>query len=114
MKTILLDTSVLPDCLSILKDAGHTIIGPMSNDTPERRAAFATAHAIIIASAWQIDEEALAMAPMLQVVGRPGIGIDNVDTNACTRHGVCVVHTPDAPTQGTAEHAFTLLLALAN
>jgi D-3-phosphoglycerate dehydrogenase / 2-oxoglutarate reductase len=113
VKTILLDTNVLTECTAILTGAGHAIVGPMPSDTPERRQAFATANAIIIASAWQIDDTALAMAPMLQVVGRPGIGIDNVDTDACTRHGVCVVHTPDAPTQGTAEHAFTLLLALA-
>jgi D-3-phosphoglycerate dehydrogenase len=99
LKTILLDTNVLPECMSILKEAGHTIVGPMPGDTPERRAAFATANAIIIASAWQIDEAALAMAPHLQVVGRPGIGIDNVDTDACTRHGLCVVLSPDAPTQ---------------
>ena len=113
MKNILLDTGIYPDGLAILQAAGHNLIGPMPNDTPERRAAFATAHAIVIASAWQIDDAQLAQAPMLQVIGRPGIGLDNVDLDACTRHGVCVVHTPDAPTQSTAEHAFTLLIGLA-
>ncbi|MBI3734140.1 MAG: hydroxyacid dehydrogenase, partial [Chloroflexi bacterium] len=55
----------------------------------------------------------LAQSPTLQVVGRPGIGIDNIVLADATRHGVCVVHTPDAPTRSTAEHAFTLLIGLA-
>ena len=114
MKTILLEATIHPDGLAILKNTGHRLVGPMPTDTPERRQVFAEAHAIIIGSVWQINDESLAQAPNLQVVGRPGIGIDNVDPDACTRHGVCLVHTPDAPTQSTAEHAFALLITLAH
>ena len=113
MKTILLDMPLHPQGLAILKAAGHAVVGPMPADTPERRAAFAAANAIIIGSVWQIDDGTLAQSATVQVIGRPGIGIDNIDLDAATRHGVCVVHTPDAPTQSTAEHAFSLLIALA-
>ncbi len=113
MKTVLLDMPLHPQGLAILQAAGHEVIGPMAADTPERRAVFARAHAIIIGSAWQINDETLDQSPTVQVVGRPGIGIDNIDLDAATRHGACVVHTPDAPTQSTAEHAFSLLIALA-
>lgn len=113
MKTILLESTLVPDALAILKHAGYNLVGPMPKDTPERRKVFAECHAIVIGSAWQIDDEQLEQAPNLQVVGRPGIGIDNVNLADCTKHGVCVIHTPDAPTQSTAEHAFTLLLACA-
>jgi D-3-phosphoglycerate dehydrogenase len=113
MKNILFEFVAQPDGIAILRSAGHTIIGPMPTDTPERRNALAEAHAIIVGSGWQINDAVLSQAPNLQVVGRPGIGIDNVDLEAATKHGVCVVHTPDAPTRSTAEHAFTLLLALA-
>ena len=113
MKTILLDTVIHPDGMAILQAAEHKLVGPMSTDTPERRKALAEAHAIIIGSAWQINDAVLSQAPNLHVVGRPGIGLDNVNLEAATKHGVCVVHTPDAPTRSTAEHAFALLLALA-
>ena len=113
MKTILLDMVVHPDGMAILQAAGHKLVGPLSTDTPERRKALAEAHALIVGSGWPINDAVLSQAPSLQVVGRPGIGIDNVDLEAATKHGVCVVHTPDAPTQSTAEQAFTLLLALA-
>src|SRR5712692_8442976 len=113
MKTILLDTMLHPDGMAILRAAGHTLVGPMSKDTAERRKSLAEAHAIIVGSGWPIDDTVFAHAPNLQVVGRPGIGIDNVDLDAASRHGVCIVHTPDAPTQSTAEHTFTLLLVLA-
>jgi D-3-phosphoglycerate dehydrogenase len=113
MKTILLDTMLHPDGMAILSSAGHTLVGPMTTDSAERRKSLAEAHAIIVASGWPIDDAVFSHAPNLQVVGRPGIGLDNVDLDAATKYGVCVVHTPDAPTQSTAEHAFTLLLALA-
>jgi D-3-phosphoglycerate dehydrogenase len=113
LKTILLESNIVPDGIAILKNAGYTLVGPMPKDTPERRNVFAECHAIVIGSAWQINDEQLEQAPNLQVVARPGIGIDNVNLDDCTKHGVCVVHTPDAPTQSTAEHAFTLLLGCA-
>jgi len=113
MKTVLLEAGLHPDGLAILKEAGFEAVGPLSTDGPERRAVFARAHAIIISSLWQIDGAVLAQSSTLRVVGRPGIGIDNIDLDAATHQRVCVVHTPDAPTQSTAEHAMALMVALA-
>jgi D-3-phosphoglycerate dehydrogenase / 2-oxoglutarate reductase len=112
-KTVLLDSTLHPEGLSVLNEAGFEVVGPFSQDTPERRKLFARAQAIIISSLWEISADVLAQSPTLQAVGRPGIGIDNVDVDAATRQRVCVVHTPDAPTQSTAEHAIALMLALA-
>lgn len=53
------------------------------------------------------------IGPTLKVVARPGIGIDNVNTQAATERGILVIHTPDAPTESTAEHTVALLMALA-
>ncbi len=113
LKTILLDTTLHPDGLAILNAAGFNVVGAMTKDTAERREVFVRAHAIIISSLWDINDAVLAQSQTLQVVGRPGIGIDNIDVDAATRHHVCVVHTPDAPTQSTAEHAMALMVALA-
>ena len=69
--------------------------------------------AVIVRSATRIDAEALAAAPMLRVVARAGIGLDNVDVRAATKAGVMVVNAPQSNIVSAAEHAVALLLASA-
>ena len=69
--------------------------------------------AVIVRSATRIDAEALAAAPMLRVVARAGIGLDNVDVGAATKAGVMVVNAPQSNIVSAAEHAVALLLASA-
>lgn len=72
------------------------------------------ASAVITASVIPINGEFMDEAgPTLKVVARPGIGVDNIDIPAATERGIMVVHTPDAPTESTAEHTVALLLAIA-
>ncbi len=75
--------------------------------------ALADAAAVLIRSATQIDAEALAAAPRLEVVARAGIGLDNVDVAAATERGVMVVNAPTSNIVSAAEHAVALLLAAA-
>ncbi len=75
--------------------------------------ALADAAAVLVRSATQIDAEALAAAPNLQVVARAGIGLDNVDVAAATERGVMVVNAPTSNIVSAAEHAVALLLAAA-
>lgn len=60
-----------------------------------------------------IDREGLAKAGNLKVVGRPGVGVDDVDVAACTELGIPVVIAPGANTRSVAEHGMTLMFALA-
>ncbi len=69
--------------------------------------------ALIIRSGTQVTARVLESADRLKVIGRAGVGTDNVDVGAATRRGVIVMNTPDANTIATAEHAFALLLASA-
>ena len=71
------------------------------------------ADAILIRSATNVDAQALAAAPLLKVVARAGIGLDNVDVPAATARGVLVVNAPQSNIITAAEHALGLLLALA-
>ena len=71
------------------------------------------ASALIVRSATKVDEEMIAAAPNLAVIGRAGIGVDNIDIEAATRHGVMVVNAPDANTISAAEHTMALILAQA-
>ena len=69
--------------------------------------------ALIIRSATTVDEDLLKAAGRLKVVGRAGIGLDNVDIAAATRRGVVVMNTPDGNVITTAEHAIAMTMSLA-
>lgn len=68
--------------------------------------------ALVIRSATKVTEELLDAAPHLKVVGRAGIGLDNVDIPAATKRGVVVMNTPTGNVVTTAEHAIAMMLAL--
>ncbi len=69
--------------------------------------------ALIVRSQTKADAELIDRAPSLKVVGRAGIGIDNVDVEAATRHGIVVVNAPQSNVISAAEHTLALLLSLA-
>ncbi|MDP3182460.1 MAG: phosphoglycerate dehydrogenase [Desulfobaccales bacterium] len=71
------------------------------------------ADALAIRSATKVTAELLNAAPRLKVVGRAGTGLDNVDIAAASKRGIVVMNTPGGNTITTAEHAVSLLLALA-
>jgi D-3-phosphoglycerate dehydrogenase len=68
---------------------------------------------LAIRSGTKVTEEVLQNAPSLKVIGRAGIGVDNIDVAAATQHGVVVMNAPGGNTVTTAEHAITMMLALA-
>ncbi|CAN5416916.1 phosphoglycerate dehydrogenase [soil metagenome] len=68
---------------------------------------------LIVRSGVQVDAQALAAGARLLVVGRAGVGVDNVDLDAATRAGVTVVNAPTGNTIAAAEHTLALLYALA-
>lgn len=69
-------------------------------------------HALVIRSSTKVTEDLLAAATALKVVGRAGIGLDNVDIPAATKRGVVVMNTPGGNVVTTAEHAIAMMLAL--
>ncbi len=76
-------------------------------------AALHDANALIVRSAVQVDDALLAHAPQLRVIGRAGVGVDNIDTEAATRRGIVVMNTPGANAVAVAELTLGLMLALA-
>ncbi len=68
--------------------------------------------ALVIRSATKVTEELLDAAPKLKVIGRAGIGLDNVDIPAATRRGIVVMNTPEGNAITTAEHTIAMMLAL--
>ena len=69
--------------------------------------------ALVIRSQTRVTAPVLQAGARLRVVGRAGVGVDNVDVESATRRGVIVMNTPGGNTISTAEHAFSLLLSVA-
>ena len=73
----------------------------------------ADAEAIIVRSATKVTPEVMGKTPKLRVVGRAGVGVDNVDVEVATERGIVVMNTPSGNTISTAELTFSMLMALA-
>lgn len=70
----------------------------------------AAAEGLLVRTYTNVDDALLEHAPRLKVVGRAGVGLDNIDLDACRRRGVRVVYTPDANTQAVVEYVLGLML----
>lgn len=68
--------------------------------------------ALIVRSATRVSADLIARAPRLRVIGRAGVGVDNVDVGAATKRGIVVVNAPQSTVVSAAEHTIGLLLAL--
>lgn len=80
-----------------------------AHDDPRFAALLKEADALIVRTYTIVNEKLLARAPKLRVVGRAGVGLDNVDQAACAKRGVVVVNTPDANTQAVVEYVTALI-----
>ncbi len=113
MARILVTEQIAQGGLDRLSEAGHEVVVRTDLAPDGLRDEIVGAHALIIRSATQVDEEVLAAAGDLMVIGRAGIGLDNVDVAAATRRGVMVVNAPQSNVVSAAEHTMALLLAQA-
>ncbi len=111
MARILVTEEIAEGGLDRLRAAGHQV--DVETDLSKLDTAIVGAHALIIRSATQVTAEVLELATDLMVVGRAGIGLDNVDVDAATRRGVMVVNAPQSNIISAAEHTMALLLAQA-
>ena len=113
MARVLINESITDAGLDCLRAAGHQVdirSGLSGGDLAE---ALQGAQALIVRSATQVTAEVLDAVDGLVVVGRAGIGLDNIDVRAATRRGVMVVNAPMSNSVSAAEHAMALLLAQA-
>jgi D-3-phosphoglycerate dehydrogenase len=76
-------------------------------------AELADADALVVRSAVQVDAKLLEAAPKLRVIGRAGVGVDNIDTDAATHRGIVVMNTPGANAVAVAELTLGLMIAMA-
>jgi D-3-phosphoglycerate dehydrogenase len=113
MARILVTEQLAERGLASLRDAGHTVEGALGLSPEQLLSTVPGAAALIIRSATKVTADVLEAATGLVVVGRAGIGLDNVDVAAATRRGVMVVNAPQSNILSAAEHTLALLLAQA-
>ncbi|MGH9302392.1 MAG: NAD(P)-dependent oxidoreductase, partial [Acidimicrobiales bacterium] len=113
MSRILVTEELAPAGLAAMADAGHQVDVQVGLSPEELVSVMPGAHGLVIRSATKVTAQVIKAGSDLVVVGRAGIGLDNVDTDAATKAGVMVVNAPQSNILSAAEHAMALLLAQA-
>jgi D-3-phosphoglycerate dehydrogenase len=110
---VLIADKLSPAAAQIFKDRGIETDIKVGLDRDQLIAIVGQYDGIAVRSATKITEKVFAVADKLKVIGRAGIGVDNIDVNAATSKGVIVMNTPFGNSITTAEHAIALMFALA-
>ncbi|HEY6430287.1 MAG TPA: phosphoglycerate dehydrogenase [Acidimicrobiales bacterium] len=113
MARVLVTEKIAQSGLDLLSQAVHEVDVQEGLSPDDLLGAVVGAHALIIRSATKVTAKVLAAGTSLQVVGRAGVGLDNVDVAAATERGVMVVNAPTSNILSVAEQAMALLLAQA-
>ncbi len=113
MPKVLISDKLSPRAADILSERGVEVDVKPGLAPEELAAIIGDYDGLAIRSATKVTADILAAAPNLKVVGRAGIGVDNVDIPAATARGVVVMNTPFGNAVTTAEHAISMILALA-
>ena len=110
---VLISDKLSPKAQAIFENRGIEVDTKTGLDRDELIEIIGEYDGLAIRSATKVTEKVIATANRLKVVGRAGIGVDNVDIPAATEKGIIVMNTPHGNSITTAEHAITMLLALA-
>ena len=110
---VLISDKLSPAAVAVFKERGVEVDAKPGFDKEELAKIIGDYDGLAIRSATKVTAKLLERASRLKVVGRAGIGVDNVDIPAATAHGVIVMNTPFGNSITTAEHAIALMFALA-
>lgn len=110
---ILVSDPLAEEGLALLRQAGFQVDVKTGLPEPELLKIIPDYDALLVRSATQANAAMFAAGTKLRLVGRAGIGVDNIDQQAATRRGIVVMNTPDANATTTAELALTMMMALA-
>ncbi|NNE46098.1 MAG: phosphoglycerate dehydrogenase [Rhodothermales bacterium] len=109
--TVLITDNLDPVCAEILTGSGYQVDTHVGKSHEELLELARTADAWIVRSGTKITADLIEAADRLQVIGRAGVGVDNIDLEAATRRGVLVINAPDGNTISTAEHTCAMLMS---
>jgi D-3-phosphoglycerate dehydrogenase len=115
MPKVLVSDKLSPTAVQIFKDNGVEVdyLPDLGKDKDKLLEVIGQYDGLAIRSATKVTEKVIAAATNLKVIGRAGIGVDNVDIPAATKKGIIVMNTPFGNSITTAEHAIAMMMALA-
>jgi len=110
---ILISDSLSKEAVDILEKEKDLKVDVNTKLTPEElKKAIKDYDGLLVRSSTKVTKDVIAAADKLKIVGRAGVGLDNVDVDAASKKGIIVVNTPGGNTISTAEHTFSMMLAL--
>jgi len=113
MKKILVSDPLSDEGLKILKEVSDFQVDVKTELKPEElKAIIKDYDALVVRSATKVTKDVIDAGSKLKAIGRAGVGLDNVDLGAATQKGIIVMNTPAGNTISTAEHTFSMILAL--
>jgi D-3-phosphoglycerate dehydrogenase len=111
MKKILVCDAIDDKCTDILKSAGFEVDNHPNIPAEKLLSIISDYNALIVRSSTQVDSNLIEKMDKMEVIGRAGAGVDNIDVKSATRKGILVMNTPGGNTISAAEHTIALMLA---
>ncbi len=112
MKKIIITDSVDKKSVDILKAAGHEVTYSPGMPKDEIKKIINEYNGLIVRSDTQVTPDLIELMDNMEVIGRAGAGVDNINLDAATRKGIIVMNTPGGNTVSTAEHTMALMLSM--
>ena len=110
---VLISDSLSKEAVEILQKEKEFSVDVNTKLTPEElKKVIKEYDALVVRSSTKVTKDLIDAADKMKIIGRAGVGLDNVDVGAASKKGIIVVNTPAGNTISTAEHAFTMMLAL--
>ncbi|MBU2101958.1 MAG: phosphoglycerate dehydrogenase [Candidatus Omnitrophota bacterium] len=113
MHKVIICDKLSEEGIKILQDAGFTVDCKYKTPPEELKKIIGNYHAAIVRSDTKFTKDIIEHAHNLKVIGRAGVGLDNVDIDAATKKGIIAMNSPGGNTISTCEHSFAMMLAVA-
>src|SRR3972149_1178362 len=112
MKKILISDSIDKKCSSILQSYGYEVIYKPGMTPVQIKSEIGNYNGLIVRSETKVNAEIISRMEEMEIIGRAGTGVDNIDVNTATRRGIIVMNTPGGNTISAAEHTMALMLSM--
>lgn len=112
-KKVLVKEKLAPEGIAYLEAQGLEVVDGTGWDADELLARVGEVHGLIVRSATKVTAEVIRAGEKLEVIGRAGVGVDNIDVKEATKRGVIVVNAPQSNVLSAAEHTIALIMACA-
>jgi len=112
MKKILISDSIDKNCLTILERFGYEVTYKPGSSADQLNSEISNYNGLIVRSETKVNVDLISRMNAMEIIGRAGTGVDNIDVSAATRRGIIVMNTPGGNTISAAEHTMALMLSM--